>query len=231
MQFFSIIAKGGYVMYPIVACSVISLAIFLERWYVLRRSREEMKKYLRVVRKALSRKDLQAVFELSQKFPMPASRVILAGLKKYFAGQPKEAKEAMEVRAMQELPTYERRLSTLVVVANISPLLGLLGTVTGMIKTFSVIAAVGVGKPAEMAGGISEALLTTAFGLSVAIPTVVIHHYLSRLADSIIGDIERLSTEVLEVMETAPPVITLEALTLPEEQKDDVPVSATKDQA
>ncbi|MGB9553623.1 MAG: MotA/TolQ/ExbB proton channel family protein [Candidatus Caldatribacteriaceae bacterium] len=230
MQFFSIIAKGGYIMYPIVACSVIALAIFLERWYVLRHSREEVKKYLRLVRKALSRRDLQAVLEASQKFPMPASRIILAGLKKYFAGQPKEAKEAMEVRAMQELPSYERRLSTLVVIANISPLLGLLGTVTGMIKTFSVIAAIGVGKPTEMAGGISEALLTTAAGLSVAIPTVVMHHYLSRLAEHIIDDIERLSTEVLEVMETTHPVITLEGLPLPEEPKEDVPVPATKNE-
>jgi len=230
MQFFSIIAKGGYIMYPIVACSVIALAIFLERWYVLRRSREEVKRYVRLVRKALARKDLQAVFDASQKVPMPASRIILAGLKKYFSGQLKEAKEAMEVKAMQELPSYERRLSTLVVIANISPLLGLLGTVTGMIKTFSVIAAIGVGKPTEMAGGISEALLTTAAGLSVAIPTVVMHHYLSRLSERIIDDIERLSTEVLEVMETTP-LIPLEGLSLPEEQKEDVPVSATKDQA
>ena len=229
MQFFSIIAKGGYIMYPIVACSVIALAIFLERWYVLRRSREEVKRYVRLVRKALSRKDLQTVFDASQKVQMPASRIILAGLKKYFSGQLKEAKEAMEVKAMQELPSYERRLSTLVVIANISPLLGLLGTVTGMIKTFSVIAAIGVGKPTEMAGGISEALLTTAAGLSVAIPTVVMHHYLLRLSERIIDDVERLSTEVLEVMETTP-LIPLEGLSLPEEQKEDVPVSATKDQ-
>jgi len=185
---------------------------------------------VRLVRKALARKDLQTVFDASQKVQMPASRIILAGLKKYFSGQFKEAKEAMEVKAMQELPSYERRLSTLVVIANISPLLGLLGTVTGMIKTFSVIAAIGVGKPTEMAGGISEALLTTAAGLSVAIPTVVMHHYLSRLSERIIDDIERLSTEVLEVMETTP-LIPLEGLSLPEEQKEDVPVSATKDQA
>lgn len=228
MQFFSIIAKGGYVMYPIMACSIISLAIFLERWYVLRHSREEVKKYLRAVRKALSRKDLQAVLEISQKFQMPAARVILAGLKKYFTGQIKEAKETMEVKAMQELPFYERRLSTLVVIANISPLLGLLGTVTGMIKTFNVIAAIGVGKPTEMAGGISEALLTTAFGLSVAIPTVVIHHYLSRAADHIVSDIERLSTEVLEAMELVHPVGNLEGVL--EEQRENVSVSAAEDE-
>lgn len=230
MQFFSIIAKGGYVMYPIVACSVVSLAIFLERWYVLRHAKEEVKKYLRAVRKALSRKDLKGVLEATQKFQMPASRIILAGLKKYFAGQPKEAREAMEIKAMQELSFYERRLSTLVVIANISPLLGLLGTVTGMIKTFSVIAAVGVGKPTEMAGGISEALLTTAAGLSVAIPTVVIHHYLSRLSEHIVSDIERASTEILEVMETTHPMIELEGIALPEGEKDHVPVSATEDQ-
>lgn len=225
MQIFSVIAKGGYVMYPIVACSVIALAVFIERWYVLRHSRERIRKYLRMVRKALSQRDLRGLLELSTRHSNPASRIILAGLKKYFSGRPREAREAMETTASFELPFFEKRLSTLVVVANISPLLGLLGTVTGMIRTFAVIAAVGVGKPTEMAGGISEALLTTAAGLSVAIPTVVMHHYLSNLSESIVGDIERIASEVLEAIESAP---------LPEEEhlkekEEDVPVPAMEE--
>ncbi len=81
-----------------------------------------------------------------------------------------------------------------------------------------------------MAGGISEALLTTAAGLSVAIPTVVIHHYLSRLSEHIVSDIERASTEILEVMETTHPMIEFEGIALPEGEKDHVPVSATEEQ-
>ncbi|MBC7217974.1 MAG: MotA/TolQ/ExbB proton channel family protein [Candidatus Caldatribacterium sp.] len=226
MQIFSVIAKGGYVMYPIVACSVIALAVFIERWYVLRYSRERIRKYLRVVRKLLSQRDLKGLLELSSRHPNPASRIILAGLKKYFNGHPREAREAMESVASFELPFFEKRLSTLVVVANISPLLGLLGTVTGMIRTFAVIAAVGVGKPTEMAGGISEALLTTAAGLSVAIPTVVMHHYLSHLSESIVGDIERVAGEVLEVIESAP----LPKEELPKERGEDVPVPAMEEE-
>lgn len=226
MQIFSVIAKGGYVMYPIVACSVIALAVFIERWYVLRYSRERIRKYLRVVRKLLSQRDLRGLLELSSRHPNPASRIILAGLKKYFNGHPREAREAMENVASFELPFFEKRLSTLVVVANISPLLGLLGTVTGMIRTFAVIAAVGVGKPTEMAGGISEALLTTAAGLSVAIPTVVMHHYLSHLSESIVGDIERVAGEVLEVIESAP----LPKEELPKERGEDVPVPAMEEE-
>lgn len=227
MQIFSIIAKGGYVMYPIVACSVIALAVFIERWYVLRHSRERIRKYLRMVRKALSQRDLKGLLDLSSRHPNPASRIILAGLKKYFSGRPREAREAMETAASFELPFFEKRLSTLVVVANISPLLGLLGTVTGMIRTFAVIAALGVGKPTEMAGGISEALLTTAAGLSVAIPTVVMHHYLAHLSESIVGDIERVASEVLELIESAP---FQEGERL-KEREENVPVPAVEEES
>lgn len=226
MQVFSIIVKGGYVMYPIVACSVIALAVFIERWYVLRHLRERVRKYLRVVRKTLSQEDLKGLLEVSTRYQNPASRIILAGLRKYFSGRPREAREAMETVASFELPFFERRLSTLVVVANISPLLGLLGTVTGMIRTFTVIAAVGVGKPTEMAGGISEALLTTAAGLSVAIPTVVMHHYLARLSESIVGDIERASSEVLELIESAPPLEERRPESLVKEKEEHVPIPA-----
>lgn len=201
MQIFSVVLKGGYLMYPIIACSIIALAVFLERWYVLRIARDKVKKYVRSLRKALNQKDLAAVIEVSQKHPGPASRIILAGLRRYFNGYPREAKEGMEMVAMQEFPIFEKRLGVLTTIASISPLLGLLGTVTGMIKTFDIISIVGVGRPMEMAGGISEALITTAAGLSVAIPTVIAHHYLSGVAEETINDIEKISTEVLEIID------------------------------
>uniref|UniRef100_A0A7V3YLC4 MotA/TolQ/ExbB proton channel family protein n=1 Tax=Candidatus Caldatribacterium californiense TaxID=1454726 RepID=A0A7V3YLC4_9BACT len=223
MQVFSVIAKGGYVMYPIVACSVIALAVFIERWYVLRHLKDRIRKYLKAVRKALAQEDLRGILELSSRFPNPASRIILAGLRKYFKGLHREAREAMETAASFELPLLEKRLSTLVVIANISPLLGLLGTVTGMIRTFAVIAAVGVGKPTEMAGGISEALLTTAAGLSVAIPTLVMHHYLSHLVEGLVQEIERVSSEVLELIESREYAL--------KEKEADVPVPAMEEES
>ncbi|WP_438316595.1 MotA/TolQ/ExbB proton channel family protein [Candidatus Caldatribacterium sp. SIUC1] len=223
MQVFSVIAKGGYVMYPIVACSVIALAVFIERWYVLRYLKDRIRKYLKAVRKALAQEDLRGILELSSRSPNPASRIILAGLRKYFKGLPREAREAMETAASFELPLLEKRLSTLVVIANISPLLGLLGTVTGMIRTFAVIAAVGVGKPTEMAGGISEALLTTAAGLSVAIPTLVMHHYLAHLVEGLVQEIERVSSEVLELIESREYAL--------KEKEADVPVPAMEEES
>jgi biopolymer transport protein ExbB len=129
----------------------------------------------------------------------------------------------METAASFELPLLEKRLSTLVVIANISPLLGLLGTVTGMIRTFAVIAAVGVGKPTEMAGGISEALLTTAAGLSVAIPTLVMHHYLAHLVEGLVQEIERVSSEVLELIESREYAL--------KEKEADVPVPAMEEES
>jgi len=223
MQVFSVIAKGGYVMYPIVACSVIALAVFIERWYVLRHLKDRIRKYLKAVRKALAQEDLRGILELSSRSPNPASRIILAGLRKYFKGLPREAREAMETAASFELPLLEKHLSTLVVIANISPLLGLLGTVTGMIRTFAVIAAVGVGKPTEMAGGISEALLTTAAGLSVAIPTLVMHHYLAHLVEGLVQEIERVSSEVLELIESREYAL--------KEKEADVPVPAMEEES
>ncbi len=231
MQIFSVIIKGGLIMYPIVACSVIALAVFIERWYVLRHSRERVRRYLRAVRKALAQGDLNGVFEVSTKHQNPASRIILAGIKKYLSGHPREAREAMETAASFELPFYEKRLSTLVVVANVSPLLGLLGTVTGMIRTFAVIAALGVGKPQEMAGGISEALITTAAGLSVAIPTLVMHHYLSHLSENIIGDVERAASEVLELIESSAPPPQRETGSILRESEENVPIPAVEEKS
>ncbi|MDI3530393.1 MAG: biopolymer transport protein ExbB [Candidatus Atribacteria bacterium] len=201
MQIFSIVTKGGYIMYPILVCSVIFLAVTIERWYVLRSTREKHRRFFKSIRKSLIQRDLSSLVDLSQKNPCIASKIILSGLKRYFAGYPREAREAMETAALQELPYLEKRLNTLVTIANISPLLGLLGTVTGMIKTFNIISAVGVGRPAEMASGISEALITTAAGLSVAIPTIIAHHYLSNTAESLMNEIERVSGEILEIIE------------------------------
>ncbi len=231
MQIFSLIVKGGYVMYPIIICSIVSLAIFLERWYVLRHSQERVEKYLRSIKKAVSQRDWELVVDISKKNQSPPARIILSGVRKYFQGLVREVREAMEDIAMQELPVYEKRLSTLSVIASISPLLGLLGTVTGMIRTFNVISVVGVGKPAEMAGGISEALITTAAGLIVAIPTVLAHHYLSNLADKITNEIDRACTEVVEALEESANShnpLPLEDENLREGEEENVPISVSE---
>jgi biopolymer transport protein ExbB len=124
---------------------------------------------------------------------------MLAGLMKFGRGRD-EMKEAVEDSANQEIPILEGNLSTLSTVGNITPLLGLLGTVFGMVKAFNVIAIMGVGKPEALAGGISEALLTTAFGLSIAIPTIVIYNYLSHRVDKLIRDMEVNCVELIDLL-------------------------------
>jgi biopolymer transport protein ExbB len=112
---------------------------------------------------------------------------------------------------LKEMPRLERFLPTLGVLAAIAPLLGLLGTVTGMINTFQVITAVGTGDPRMMSGGISEALLTTQFGLTVAIPIMIIHHFLERRVDKIVGDMEEKGTAFAVTMIKSGAVIEEEA--------------------
>jgi biopolymer transport protein ExbB len=124
---------------------------------------------------------------------------MLAGLMKFGQGRD-EMKEAIEDNANQEIPILERNLPTLSTIGNICPLLGLLGTVFGMVKAFNVIAVMGVGKPEALAGGISEALLTTAFGLSVAIPTIVIYNYLSHRVDKLIREMEVNCVELIDLL-------------------------------
>ncbi len=109
-------------------------------------------------------------------------------------------KEAIEDSANQEIPVLERNLSTLSTIGNITPLLGLLGTVFGMVKAFNVIAVMGVGKPEALAGGISEALLTTAFGLSIAIPTIVVFNYLSHRVDKLIREMEVNCVDLIDLL-------------------------------
>ena len=124
---------------------------------------------------------------------------MLAGLMKFGQGRD-EMKEAVEDRAKQEIPILERNLATLSTIGNITQLLGLLGTVFGMVKAFNVIAIVGVGNPVALAGGISVALLTTAFGLSVAIPTVVVYNYLSHRVDELIREMEVNCIELIDLL-------------------------------
>jgi biopolymer transport protein ExbB len=134
-----------------------------------------------------------------EKTQGPLSRVVLAGLKNSHIGKV-ETQEAIKETAMQEIPNLEKRLGVLATIANITPLLGLLGTVTGMIRAFSVIQAKGVGHAGELAGGISQALITTAAGLTIAIPTLVAYNYLSTKVDERIHEIEKSSQQTLNLL-------------------------------
>ena len=196
---FEFVKSGGWLMLPIIACSIVALGIVLERLWTLRSKRvmpqHLMKQILQLhQQKRLDRADLQKLQSSS-----PLGRILAAGLVN--RSHSKEVmKEAIEEVGRQVVHELERYLNTLGTIASISPLLGLLGTVIGMIKVFSVIVTAGVGDPGVLAGGISEALITTAAGLSVAIPSLMMHRYFNGLIDRLVLGMEEQALKLVEVI-------------------------------
>lgn len=196
---FELIKPGGLIMIPIVLCSVLALAIIIERFWTLRTGRIAPKKTSNEVwhwikNKELSSKKLRALKESS-----PLGRIMAVGLANAKHGR-EVMKESIEQEASQIVHDMERFLTALGTVSVIAPLLGLLGTVIGMIKVFAAIQLEGTGNAAVLAGGISEALLTTAAGLTVAIPALVFHRYFLRRVDEIVINMEQEAIRLIEVV-------------------------------
>lgn len=186
-------------MLPIIACSIVALGIVIERFWSLQRKRV-MPDYLMRQILQLHRDNKLNLADLDKlKDSSPLGRILAAGL--INRDHNKEVmKEAIEEVGRQVVHELERYLNTLGTIASISPLLGLLGTVIGMIKVFSVIVTAGVGDPGVLAGGISEALITTAAGLSVAIPSLMFHRYFSGLIDRLVIGMEEQALKLVEVI-------------------------------
>jgi biopolymer transport protein ExbB len=197
-----LIAKGGFFIYPIIFCSIVALAVFLERLWVLQRKHVIPAELIRKVEDLLKKQKLSDAIFLCQADPSSIARVFFAGLKNAGRGM-WLVKESIEERGGREAAILEKRVGILSTIASLTPLLGLLGTVSGMIKTFNVISVQGVGNPAPLAGGIAEALITTAAGLSVAIPTLVCYRIVKDKAESLIFEMEENSIKIIEIMENA----------------------------
>ncbi|MBP49353.1 MAG: biopolymer transporter ExbB, partial [Acidiferrobacteraceae bacterium] len=173
---FELIRSGGWLMWPIVVCSVLALAIIVERCLSLRRSVVAPKDLMSEIQgmtlgDRLTNEQIESVREASA-----LGQILAAGLSRQ-TQQAFLVKDAIEEAGGHVVHELERYLNALGTIAATTPLLGLLGTVIGMIKVFSAITAVGVGDPQVLAGGISEALITTAAGLSVGIPSLMFHRY------------------------------------------------------
>jgi biopolymer transport protein ExbB len=195
-----LILKGGLFMYPILFCSIVALAIFMERMWVLRRKHIISDEFILSVEELLKEQKVSEAISMCQNDMSSISKIFLAGLKNIEKGM-WPVKEAIEERGSREATILEKNAGILSTIANLTPLLGLLGTVSGMIKTFNAISVQGIGNPAPLAGGIAEALITTAAGLSIAIPTLVCYRFLKDKADSLIFEMEESSIRVVELME------------------------------
>ena len=197
------IHKGGPMMYLIILCSILALGIVIERIYHLARAKIDTQKFMDNILNTLKRNKIIEAIELCNNMPGPIAHIVKAGIIKHDRSKP-EIKEAIEEAGQVEVPRLEKNIGVLATIAHISPLLGLLGTVGGMIKSFQVIqqkatALVPV-NPGDLAGGIWESLLATAAGIAVAIPTFIAFNYLSGQVEELINDMERSAIDLVNLL-------------------------------
>lgn len=195
-----IFMRGGPLMYPILFCSIIGWAIFMERFFAYFQIRRELFRLRTKVSDLLHSNQPEVALELCQQGKSPLARILMVVIKNRGASRASLKSLAEEV-GEREAVFLQRYLGLLATIANVSPLLGLLGTVLGMISAFNVIATEGVGTPATLGGGISEALITTAAGLSVAVPMLLVHRYLSARSDRLTLELEEAAMKIVDQVE------------------------------
>jgi biopolymer transport protein ExbB len=195
-----IVIAGGWVMLPIILCSVVAAAIILERLWTLQPGRVVPRDLSRQVWDWVSGNQLNHQHIQELRISSPLGQILAAGLanRQHDRATMKEVVEDTGRHVVHEL---ERYLNTLGTIAAVSPLLGLLGTVTGMIRTFSALTSGGAGDPAALAGGISEALITTAAGLMVAIPALIGYRYLRGRVDALVVQMEKEAIALVEALQ------------------------------
>ncbi|MDI6791982.1 MAG: MotA/TolQ/ExbB proton channel family protein [bacterium] len=197
----SILIKGGWLMVPILICSIIALTLIINRSYILYRARRDTEWILPKLKDMLKDDRKVEVLSTCERNPSPLTHILKAGLLKADRGR-EELKAAMEGASAGVILDLERYLSGLATIAHVSPLLGLLGTVTGMIKAFMKVEQLaGKVDASVLAGGIWEALITTAAGLTVAIPTIVAYNYLVNRVNSLVQIMETESAELVDILE------------------------------
>ncbi|WP_067219516.1 MotA/TolQ/ExbB proton channel family protein [Marinomonas gallaica] len=191
--------SGGAFMWPLLLCSILTLAIVLERFWTLRNNRVAPRSLLSDVLARLREDRMTLDYIRSMQAKSGLSFIFASGLLNSKHGR-RAMKESIQEAANHVIHELERFMSTLGTIAVISPLIGLLGTVVGMIKVFNVLMEQGAGNTQLLAGGISEALLTTAAGLAVAIPALVFHRYFARRIDELVVNMEQQSTKLIDVL-------------------------------
>lgn len=203
MSLWQIFFAGGPVMWPILLCSVFALAIILEKFWYLHRISIDTRDFLNNILDKMKHHQIKEALQICDSTKSPIAHILKAGILKYDR-QRSQIKEAIEDASLYVIPRLEKSLSMLATIAHISPLLGLLGTVTGMVRCFQTIQAKSASfhpvSPGDLAGGIWEALLTTVAGLVVAIPAFVAYNYLVHRVNNFILEMEKASTELVNFL-------------------------------
>lgn len=193
------ILAGRYMMIPITLASLVGMAVLIERIFVLRQGRIIIPEIAEAVMTLSASEDLSVAYAICERKPGPFSNVVRAGLD-HADNDWTVIRDVLEEAGRQEATILSRRLGVLETVAAVSPLLGLLGTVLGMIRVFATISLAGLGNPETLSSGISEAMVTTAAGLIIGIPALVAYNWLNGRADRIIFDLEFYSSKVLDTL-------------------------------
>lgn len=187
-------------MWPLLALSILGLTVIFWRWWALRQATAGVPAFLKDLRGKLVSRDADGAIAVCERHPGPVAAIVKAGLLRF--GRPRsDVERALQDASAHELSVLERGLPVLATVAMIAPLLGFLGTVTGMINSFDALASVGLNNPAAVARGISQALITTAAGLAIAIPVQMAYNYFVTRVNALVRSMESAANVVLEAMD------------------------------
>lgn len=195
----AIISSGGWLMLPIILCSIAVIAISIERYWTLNPNKIAPRNQLGQVWSLIQNNDLDSEKLKQMRTNSQLGRILAAGLSNSRHGRD-VMKDSIQEAANQVVHDMERFVGALGTIAAIAPLLGLLGTVIGMIKVFTALNLEGAGNPSVLAGGISEALITTAAGLTVAIPAMVAHRFFVRRVDTLVVTMEQEAIKLVDAL-------------------------------
>lgn len=200
----SYVEDGGPVMWPLLALSVLGITVVIWRWWTLTRVNRNLPALMTELRARLGEGDIAGAIQACDRHPGPVASIVKAGLLRHGRSR-EDVERALQDASAHELAVLERGLPILATIAMIAPLLGFLGTVTGMINSFEALAAEGLNNPAAVAKGISEALITTAAGLIIAIPIQMAYNYFVTRVNAMVRDMESAANTVLEAVSDGEP--------------------------
>ena len=220
LTLFNLFNQGGVVMWPILLCSIITLAVIIEKFFTLSKVKINPEKLMASIRESLAQKNIVGAIDACRQVNAPVANVLRRGIQQFDNG--KEAmRQAIENSGREEIFHLEKRLSVLANMAGVAPMLGFLGTVTGMIQTFYTIQLMGGNlSPSDLAGGIWEAMLTTAFGLIVGIPALGFYNYFVSRVTRFIFEIETLTEEFLGIDENISLITSSKTTSFGDEDKE-----------
>ncbi len=195
---FEFLLRGGFMMYPLLLSALIALTVILERLYTFHRRVTTPRSAVLSVFKQIRAANLTGALQECERYGTPVADVLLAGID-YFGAPVQEMELAMKNRAEEWIPKLERRIEVIDTVITAAPLMGLLGTITGMMASFKVLSEKGVNEPGAITGGVAEALIATATGLVIALLCLIAFNYLNARVKNFIYEIESVASRLVEV--------------------------------